>query len=112
MPSRGTGSYPRRGISVRTRWGWGPSASGKMMTRRPITRLSGVLHAVLLRAVLLLAALLLASAAAAQQRPLVTEDPEPIGAGRMLIEAGLDYAHDQQYPASGLQGNLWTIPAM
>jgi tetratricopeptide (TPR) repeat protein len=31
MPSRGTGSYPRRGISVRTRWGWGPSASEKKL---------------------------------------------------------------------------------
>jgi phosphatidylglycerophosphate synthase len=28
MPSRGR-TNPRRGISVRTRWGWGPSASGK-----------------------------------------------------------------------------------
>src|SRR5262249_7986097 len=33
-------------------------------------------------------------AAFAQQRPLVTEDPEPIGAGRILIEGGIDYAHD------------------
>ena len=75
------------------------------------------LYAVLLRtasilAMLLLTLFLVASPAAAQQRPLVTEDPEPIGAGRLLIEAGLDYAHDQQYPVSGLQGNLWTIPAM
>jgi hypothetical protein len=78
-----------------------------MMTRRPNTRLSTVLlHAALV------AVLLHASPAAAQQRPLVTEDPEPIGAGRLLIEAGLDYAHDQQYPVSGLKGNLWTIPAM
>ena len=34
--------------------------------------------------------------ASAQQRPLVTEDPEPIGAGRVLIEGGIDYAHDYQ----------------
>ena len=27
--------------------------------------------------------------ASAQQRPLVTEDPETIGAGRMLVEAGV-----------------------
>lgn len=50
--------------------------------------------------------------AAAQQRPLVTEDPEPIGAGRLLIEAGLDYARDQVYPVSGLKGNLWRMPAV
>ena len=31
MPSRGTGSYPRRGISVSTRRGWGPGASGKKL---------------------------------------------------------------------------------
>jgi hypothetical protein len=48
----------------------------------------------------------------AQQRPLVTEDPEPIGAGRVLIEGGIDYAHDQHYPVSGLDGNLWRIPTI
>ena len=47
---------------------------------------------------------LLATPAAAQQRPLVTEDPEPIGAGRLLIEGGVDFAVDQQYPVSGLRG--------
>ena len=30
-----------------------------------------------------------AAVAAAQQRPLVTEDPETIGGGRLLIEAGM-----------------------
>jgi hypothetical protein len=52
----------------------------------------------------------LASPAAAQQRPLVTEDPEVIGAGRILIEGGFDYAHDQHYTPSGLTGNLWRVP--
>jgi hypothetical protein len=47
---------------------------------------------------------------AAQQRPLVTEDPETIGAGRMLIEAGVDYAREVDYPASGLRGNLLRAP--
>ena len=56
--------------------------------------------------------LLTASPAVAQQRPLVTEDPEPIGAGRILIEGGVDYAHDQQYPVSGLKGNLWRVPTI
>jgi len=50
--------------------------------------------------------------AMAQSRPLVTEDPEPIGAGRILIEAGADVAHDQQYPVSGLKGTLVRIPAI
>ena len=47
---------------------------------------------------------------AAQQRPLVTEDPETIGAGRMLIEAGVDYTREVDYPASGLSGNLLRAP--
>lgn len=50
--------------------------------------------------------------AGAQQRPLVTEDPEPIGAGRLLIESGLSYSHDQEFPVSGLQGSLWQIPTV
>ena len=49
---------------------------------------------------------------AAQQRPLVTEDPEPIGAGRLLIEGGLDFAADHQYTVSGLRGDLWRIPTL
>jgi hypothetical protein len=53
-----------------------------------------------------------AGPAAAQQRPLVTEDPEPIGAGRVLVEGGLDYAHGQSYPVSGLKGNLWRAPTI
>ena len=32
-----------------------------------------------------------AATASAQQRPLVTEDPETVGAGRLLLEIGLDY---------------------
>ena len=59
-----------------------------------------------------LAALALAHPAVAQQRPLVTEDPESIGAGRVLIEGGIDYAHDQHYTVSGLEGNLWRLPML
>jgi hypothetical protein len=47
----------------------------------------------------------------AQQRPLQTEDPETIGAGRILIEAGLDYNRDVYFPVSGLRGNHLTLPA-
>src|SRR5688572_20435945 len=57
-----------------------------------------------------LAVLSVAWPAAAQQRPLVTEDPEPVGAGRILIESGFDYARDAEYPASGLQGHLLRVP--
>ena len=55
--------------------------------------------------------LLFASPSAwAQQRPLVTEDPEVIGAGRILFEAGVDYERDAFFPLSGLRGNLFTVP--
>jgi hypothetical protein len=64
----------------------------------------------LLRCVLALLAL--ARPAAAQQRPLITQDPEPIGAGRVLIQGGVDYALDEHYPVSGLDGNLWRIPTL
>ena len=57
-------------------------------------------------------AVMLARPAIAQQRPLVTEDPEPIGAGRVLLETGIDFAADQQYPVSGLEGNLWRVPTI
>ena len=53
---------------------------------------------------------LAASAAFAQQRPLVTEDPETVGAGRVLLEGGIEYARDAIYPVSGLQGQLLRLP--
>jgi hypothetical protein len=47
--------------------------------------------------------------ASAQSRPLVTEDPETVGPGQILLEAGLDFSQDLFYPASGLRGDLWRI---
>ena len=46
----------------------------------------------------------------AQQRPLVTEDPETIGEGRILIEAGMDALRDVSFPVSGLTGHLFAAP--
>jgi hypothetical protein len=54
----------------------------------------------------------LAAPAWAQQRPLQTEDPETIGAGRILLEAGVDYERDVFFPLSGLRGNLFTAPSL
>ena len=51
-----------------------------------------------------------AGAVQAQQRPLVTEDPETVGGGRLLIEAGVDLERDVFYPASGLRGNRISYP--
>lgn len=47
-----------------------------------------------------------ATAAFAQQRPVVTQDPEPVGSGKMLIDLGVDYSKSAVYPLSGLTGNL------
>jgi len=62
------------------------------------------------RSLVLLFLLGSANAVLAQQRPLATEDPETIGAGRVLIEAGIDYARDVEYPVSGLEGHLRRFP--
>jgi hypothetical protein len=50
--------------------------------------------------------------ATAQQRPLVTEDPETIGAGLILVEAGFDYLNGIFYPVSGLEGDLLRFPTV
>lgn len=55
---------------------------------------------------------LLAAPAAAQQRPLVTEDPETIGSGLVLLEAGVDHLRDVTYPVAGLTGNLLRLPTL
>jgi hypothetical protein len=48
----------------------------------------------------------------AQQRPLVTEDPETIGAGRVLVEGGLEYRWGQTFSASGLEGDVLRLPVV
>jgi hypothetical protein len=60
--------------------------------------------------VLILAAT--SSPAWAQQRPLVTEDPETVGGGRVLLEAGLDVERDVFFPVSGLRGNRLVVPTV
>lgn len=58
-------------------------------------------------------ALVLATTPAfAQQRPLVTEDPEPVGEGRVLVESGVDALKGIRYPVSGLEGNLLRLPTV
>ena len=56
--------------------------------------------------------LLAGGTAAAQQRPLVTEDPETVGSGLVLIEAGFDQQREIFFPASGLTGNLLRAPTL
>lgn len=67
----------------------------------------------MMRSLILTAALVLTAVPSlAQQRPLQTEDPETIGAGRILVELGVDYRRDIYNPVSGLRGNLFTVPAL
>lgn len=48
--------------------------------------------------------------ASAQQRPLTTQDPEVIGDGRLLIEAGAETGTNIAYPVSGLTGDRVAVP--
>jgi hypothetical protein len=67
----------------------------------------------MVRGVFLVATIVAMTAPAlAQQRPLTTEDPEPIGAGRVLIEGGADVSRAQEYPVSGLKGTLLRLPTI
>jgi hypothetical protein len=61
------------------------------------------------RVLAVLLIVLCADRAFAQSRPLVTEDPETVGTGQILVEGGVGFAKDAFYPASGLLGNLWQI---
>jgi hypothetical protein len=61
---------------------------------------------------LVLAACITAAPVAAQQRPIVTEDPETIGAGRILLEGGVEYARGLRIPIYGLNGDLQRVPAL
>ena len=63
---------------------------------------------------LALVAFLLACAgvASAQQRPLDTQDPETIGAGRVLVEGGISAQHNITYPLSGFKGDLYQLPVL
>src|SRR4051812_39900559 len=49
--------------------------------------------------------LMCAAAADAQQRPLVTEDPETVGVHRVLVEGGFEIDKDQFYSAYGVKGD-------
>ncbi len=42
----------------------------------------------------------------AQQRPLITEDPETIGLGRILLEGGFSLDTDQAFPANAIEGDV------
>ena len=60
----------------------------------------------------LVSVLLFAGSAFAQQRPLVTEDPETVGSGLVLVEAGFDHQKRVFFPVSGLTGDLLRLPTL
>lgn len=66
----------------------------------------------LLAAALAAAGVLSGAQAYAQQRPLLTEDPETIGSGLILLEGGIDQHREVFYPLSGLTGNLLKLPTL
>jgi hypothetical protein len=54
-------------------------------------------------------ALCLSAAAAAQQRPLITEDVDIIPPGSVRLQLGVDFLQDVKLPASGLRGDLTRV---
>jgi hypothetical protein len=48
----------------------------------------------------------MSATAHAQQRPLVTEDPETIGSGRILLEGGFSLDSEQSNFVNGLKGDI------
>jgi hypothetical protein len=60
----------------------------------------------------LLFGVLVGNPALAQQRPVRTEDPDPVGEGKMLIEAGIDHTWAERFPVSGLEGNILRGPLL
>ena len=80
-----------------------PAGGGSRGCRR------GGVQAVVLAACLVAAGVPRASA---QQRPIVTEDPETIGAGHILLEGGIEFDSDVRYPIYGLAGDLWRLPSL
>ena len=63
-------------------------------------------------AILAIAWLSLPSVARGQQRPLLTEDPETVNAGLILVEGGIDLQESVFYPVSGLEGDLLRVPVL
>lgn len=50
--------------------------------------------------------------ASAQQRPFITEDPQTVGAGLILLEMGAEGAQGITFPISGLKGDLVSGPVI
>ena len=60
----------------------------------------------MIKSIVFVICLSVSGTAYAQQRPLVTEDPETIGTGRVLLEGGFSLDSDQSNFANGLKGDI------
>jgi hypothetical protein len=70
------------------------------------------MHTFLLRTIAMAAvvmAIALPNPGFAQQRPLQTEDPETIGADRILLEGGVEFGTEQTNAATGVKGDVTHI---
>lgn len=54
--------------------------------------------------------MLTAAPLSAQQRPLLSQDPEPIAPGQVMVEVGVDYETGREFPLSGLRGDIVRLP--
>src|SRR5207342_1719343 len=102
----------RRGASRRDRRVSGDDAghagqrrAGHDSPRQPADVLIKMRRAFFLPVLVVAAWLQTGALARAQQRPLTTEEPEVIGDGRLLIEAGVETGSNAWYPLSGLHGD-------
>ena len=60
----------------------------------------------MMKSVIVALFVMVSGTAYAQQRPLVTEDPETIGTGRVLLEGGFSLDADQTNSANGIKGDI------
>ena len=59
-----------------------------------------------LKSIIFVICVMMSGNAYAQQRPLVTEDPETIGTGRVLLEGGFSLDSEQSNFVNGLRGDI------
>ena len=92
------------GLARQRRAGHAPARQPEAVLENTRPDVKGSLVRTARRLIVVLALAALARPAAAQQRPLDTQDPETIGAGRMMIEGGVDYSARHHVSALGPQG--------
>jgi hypothetical protein len=71
-----------------------------------MSKVTGIMRALAAPGLSMIVLCLPATPCRAQQRPLKTDDPELVAVGRIRIEEGIDYLQGQQFPLSGLKGDL------